>query len=338
MNQLTAEAGSRIAYALEVRRAASLAGEIPWFWLLDSPGLAGVVEMARRLARAPGVPVLIEGERGTGVPELARLIHDEDPVARTGRLQSMAAATVSPADMRSVALEGSLFIEDVENLRPAGQAWITELLARRTELAKPLRIIGGSRLSTNDLLRHDGLNQELVYSLDVGRLVLPPLRSRTTDILKLARRFLKHYADWQGKPSLRFSTAAEYKLLGHAYPANVRELRNLVERAAALATSEEVGEDAIVVFDQASATKVRSEIVRSATATGSQGTTHLPTLAELERDYLVLLIRQFRGQRSVISRTMGISYSTVLKKISKHQLDVRAIVEAVAAPIEATGQ
>jgi DNA-binding NtrC family response regulator len=310
---------------------------MPSSWLFDSPGMAGVMEMAKRLARAPGVPVLIEGERGTGVPELARLIHAEDPVARTGRLRAMAAAAVSPADMRGVALDGTLFVEDVENLRPAGQAWITELLARRTELATPLRIIGGSRLSASELLRCDGLNQELVYSLDVGRLVLPPLRARTTDILKLARRFLKHYAEWQGRPVLQFSQAAECKLLAHTYPGNVSELRNLVERAAALATSDEVGEDAILVFDQASATKVRSEIVRSAAATGSQGAVHLPTLAELERDYLVLLIRQFRGQRTAISRTMGVSYSTVLKKISKHRLDVRAIVEAVATSAEAAG-
>jgi DNA-binding NtrC family response regulator len=294
--------------------------------------------MAKRLARAPGVPLLIEGERGTGVPELARLIHDEDPVARTGRMRVVAAAAVSPADMRGATLDGTLLIEDVENLRPAGQAWISELLARRTELTPPLRIIGGSQLSASELLRHDGLSQELVYSLDVGRLMLPPLRTRTTDILKLARRFLKHCADWQGKPLLRFSEAAECKLLAHTYPGNVRELRNLVERAAALATSEEVGEDVIVVFDQTNAGKVRSEIVRSAAATGTQGDVHLPTLAELERDYLVLLIRQFRGQRTVISRTMGVSYSTVLKKISKHRLDVRAIVEAVAAPLEAAGR
>ena len=334
MNQLTADTGSQIEHALEVRRTTSLAGEIPYCWLLDSPGLVAVVEMAKRLARAPTVPVLIEGERGTGVPELAHLIHDEDPVARAGRLRTMSASAVSPVDPRGMTPDGTLFIEDVENLRPAGQAWIAELLARRTELAKPLRIIGGSRLSASELLRHPGLSQELVYSLDVGRLVLPPLRARTADILKLARRFLKHYSEWQGRPLMRFSEAAECKLLAHTYPANDRELRNLVERAAVLATTEEVGEEAILVFDQASAAKVRAEIVRSVAATGGQADVHLPTLAELERDYLVSLIRQFRGQRTVISRTMGVSYSTVLKKISKHRLDVRAIVAAVSAPTD----
>lgn len=325
---LSFEALSKSARTLEVRRTASHAGEIPGSWLLDSPGLARVLDMARRLARAPGAPVLIEGERGTGVLELGRLIHDADPIAREGKLRVMAAHLVSPAEMRGWVLDGTLFIEDVENLRPAGQAWIAELLASRTESVRPLRIIAGSLHSASELLRRDGLRQELVHALDVGRLVLPPLRDRTGDILKLARRFLAHYAEWRGRPLLRFSEAAERKLLAHTYPANVRELRNVVERAVALATadSDEVGDEAILVFDQGGAVSVRAELFRPVSPVAGQGGAHLPTLAELERDYLVMLIRELKGRRTAISRAMGVSYPTVLKKITEHGLDVRAIV------------
>ena len=338
MNQTTAEVGSRIAHALEVRRASSLAGEIPWSWLLDSPGLVGVVETAKRLARAPGVPALIEGERGTGVSELARLIHEEDPIARAGQLRLLAASTVSSVDARGSVFAGTLFLEDIENLRPAAQTWITELLARRSELPTPLRIIGSSRLSVSKLLEHEGLSPELVLLLDVGRLVLPPLRARPTDILRLARRFLQHYGQWQNKPWLRFSHDAECKLLAHSYPANVQELRNVVERAAVLTATEEVGEESIVVFDPIRETIERSETARSVAATGAQAAARFPTLAEVERDYLASLIRKFEGQRTLIARTMGISYSTVLNKIKKHHLDVRAILDAIAVPIEGPDQ
>lgn len=335
LSQLAPSAVDQAARVLEDRRAASLAGEIPGHWLLDSPGLAGVLAMARRLARAPGAPVLIEGQRGSGVLELARLIHDADPVARTGRLRAMSAHLVSPSEMRGSVPHGTLFIEDVENLRPSGQEWIAELLACRTESSRRLRVIGGSRLSVGLLLRHLGLSQELVHALDVGRLVIPPLRDRTRDILPLAGRFLRHCGEWRGKPTLQFSEAAKRKLLAHAYPANVQELRNVVERAAALATSDEVSDEAIVLFDQLEAPKGGVERALPAVTPSSQDPAHLPTLADLERNYLVTLIRALRGRRTEMARAMGVSYPTVLKKIAHHRLDVRAIVDASTASVDA---
>ncbi len=331
------ESDSRTTHALEARRAAGFAGGMPGHWLLDSPGLSAVTDLARRLARAPGAPILIEGERGSGVPELARMIHDTDPIARSGRFQMMAAQFAVRPDMRGWSPSGTLFIEDIENLPVSAQAWVEELLASRSESDRPMRVIAGSRMSIGDLLRHPGLHEEMVHALDVGRIVLPPLRERTGDILGLARRFLSHYSEWQGRPQLRFSRAAERKLLGHTYPANVRELRNIVERAAALATSDEVGEDAIILFDQFEARRAVIEPILAATTTRKRESAQVPTLAELERDYLVLLIREFRGRRTEISRALGVSYPTVSRMIAKHQLDVKSIIDTGTAPIEAVG-
>jgi DNA-binding NtrC family response regulator len=331
------DSDSRTTHALEARRAAGFSGEMPGHWLLDSPGLAPVMELARRLARAPGAPILIEGERGSGVPELARMIHDSDPIARRGRFLSMTAHLAAPPDMRGWSPSGTLFIEDIENLPVPVQVWVEELLASRSASDRPMRIIAGSRMSVGNLLRHPSLHEELVHALDVGRIVLTPLRDRPGDILGLAQRFLSHYAEWQGRPLLRFTRAAECKLMSHTYPANVRELRNVVERAAALATSEEVGEDAIVLFDQFEARRAVIEPILAATTLRKRESAQVPTLAELERDYLVLLIREFRGRRTEISRALGVSYPTVNRMIAKHQLDVKSIVDTGPSPIEAVG-
>src|SRR5664279_2922545 len=128
------ELAAKAARALECRRAVGVAGEIPGYWLLDSPSLTDVTDLARRLSLSPGVPVLILGERGTGVPELARLIHDADPIARTGHWRTMGGPIVNPPDMRTWTPDGTLFIEDLENLRPAAQAWLEDLLASQTQL------------------------------------------------------------------------------------------------------------------------------------------------------------------------------------------------------------
>ena len=332
---LDPELAAKAARALEYRRAVGAAGEIPGYWLLDSPSLTEVTDLARRLSLSPGVPVLIQGERGTGVPELARLIHDADPIARTGHWRTMGGPIVNPPDMRAWTPDGTLFIEDLENLRPAAQAWLEDLLASQTQLGRRQRIIAGSRLSAAELFRHPNLREELVHALDVGRLVLPPLRERPSDIMQLAHRFLWHYAAWQGRPLLRFTESAERKLLTYSYPANVRELRNLVERAAALATSDEVGEDVIVAFEQADPTSVRTEPLRAISAADKDKVAKMPTLAELERDYLVRLIGEFRGRRAAISRALGVSYPTVRRMIADHRLDVKAIVDAATFSTEA---
>jgi two-component system, NtrC family, response regulator AtoC len=316
--------------ALGLRRAASAAGELPWHWLLDSAGLSAVRTMAHRLAAARGAPILIQGERGTGVAELARLIHDCDPITRNGRLRILSSNLLSAADLRRPPSDGTIFMDDVENLRPGAQQWLKDILENRDGVPAAFRVIAGSQHSVDALLGRQDFSQELVHALDVGRLVIPPLRERPADILSLARRFLGHYADWQRKPTLRFSPEAERKLLAHTYPANVRELRNIVERAAALATGEEVSAEAVVVFDQPEPARRRSEPRPNVLATTRQRTAHLPSMIELERDYLVMLIRELKGRRVAISRTMGVSYPTVLKKIARHGLDVRAIVAAAA--------
>ena len=286
MNRLSSEteSGSRISHALQVRRAAGLAGKIPGHWLLDSPGLAAVLELARKFALAPGAPVLIEGERGTGVPELARLIHDADPSSRRGHFRMLAANLVSPSDIRGWSFDGTVFIEDVEHLRPAVQAWLAEVLASRTQLPGSPRVIAGSRRSVDQLLHDAGLRAGLVCALDVGRLVLPPLRTRTGDILGLARRFLGHYAEWQGRSGLEFSAAAERKLLTHTYPANVCELRSVVERAAALATASQVVEDAMLVFERAESQSQspRADLPRPAGAIYIRRAPRVRTLAQSE--------------------------------------------------------
>jgi DNA-binding protein Fis len=110
-----------------------------------------------------------------------------------------------------------------------------------------------------------------------------------------------------------------------------------VERAAALTASEEVGEEAIVVFDAAGrATNVRAALLRPVASVAGQGAGHFPTLVELERDYLVMLAREVGGRSVAMSRAMGVSYATVRRKILRHGLDVRAIVDAAKPSLAST--
>jgi DNA-binding NtrC family response regulator len=197
---------------------------------------------------------------------------------------------------------------------------------------EPLRIIASSRLSVGELLQQRQLSQELIHTLDVCRLVIPPLRQRQGDILQLGRRFLRHYAEKLDRPALHFSAEAESKLLSHDYAANVQELRNIVERAMAVASSDEIGVEAIVFYEERSDFQTRNRHVPFSAGKNGERGRRLPSLSEVEHDYLKMLIRELRGRRAEISRVMGISYQTVLRKIALHGLDVRAIVNETAEP------
>ena len=311
---------------LQERRASASRAAEAAPWLLESPRLAPVLSLASKIAGMPTTSVIITGERGTGTSELARWIHDHDVTTCAGRFMSMPAHLASSFDVRGKVL-GTLFVEDEENLRPTSQAWLLRLVTEREARRVAFRIIVSTKRSVPELLAVRHLNQELVHALDVARLDIPPLRERPEEILPLAHRFLCEFAERAEKPLNGFSVAAENKLLLHTYEANVRELRNVVERAVAMEDSDEVRAESIVFYSDRAQEEQGAKRTEKLT-TIQFGRERMPTLGELEREYLVTLIRQLRGCRAKMSRAMGVSYPTVLKKIARHGLDVRAIVEA----------
>jgi DNA-binding NtrC family response regulator len=328
---------------LEQRRLSAAATTSPYDWFFDTPRLAPVLALARRVAATPSSPVIVTGERGVGVAELARFIHEEtlrlrsaSALAPGGRLWSMPAATAARPSRHTDLTAGTLVIDDVESLRPEAQQWLMELLSGRChpDGASGVRVVATSRLAVDELLAHPGLSEELVHGLDVVRLEIPPLRQRPEEILPLAQRYLRHFARVMNRSVVGFSAPAQARLLSHLYPANVRELRNTIERAVALEPSEQIQAGAIVFHGEGAALGgvkeagrqgVPAELPRvQAMIRGPR----LPTLAEVEREYLIVLIRQLRGRRVLISKAMGVSYPTVVKRIAQYGLDVRAILSS----------
>jgi DNA-binding NtrC family response regulator len=319
---------------LEQRRLSVAAASSPCDWFLDTPRLAPVMALARRVAGIPTVPVIVRGERGVGVAELCRFLHDEARLGRSGRLWRLPAAEAGSPARRGGVGEGTLVIDDIEDLGADGQAWLKDLVGDRLRTGRSVRLVATSRLDVEALLARPGLDQELVHALDVVRLEIPALRDRPEEILPLARRYLRHFARTLQCTVVGFSPGAEERLLAHRYPANVRELRNTIERAVALETSGEIQPDAIVFHEERPPAGVGRWAGRGAAISSiprlaalMQGP-RLPTLAEVEREYLIALIRELRGRRVLMARAMGLSYPTVVKRIAQHGLDIRAILTA----------
>jgi two-component system, NtrC family, response regulator AlgB len=228
----------------------------------DSPKVWAVLETATR-ASASDAPVLLRGESGTGKTVLARTIHSLSPRSKhpftvvncpalseellTSELfgHSRGAFTGAVRDQpgRVEAAEGgTLFLDEIGDISPSLQAKLLRFLEEKeferlgenkTRRAN-VRTIAATNRDVEDHVRRGLFREDLLYRLNVIDLQLPPLRERPEDILRLARRFLAFFAKSARRQPQELSKAAEDALLSYAWPGNIRELRNAIERAAIL--------------------------------------------------------------------------------------------------------
>ena len=228
----------------------------------ESPKVRTVVETAARAA-ASDAPVLLRGESGTGKTVLARTIHSLSP-RRGQRFVVVNCPTLSEELLASelfghcrgaftgavrdqpgrveAAEGGTLFLDEIGDISPSLQAKLLrfieekefERLGENKTRRANVRTIAATNRDIEDQVRRGSFREDLLYRLNVIDLKLPPLRERREDILRLARRFLLFFAKSTRRPPQGLSKAAEEALRSYAWPGNIRELRNAIERAAIL--------------------------------------------------------------------------------------------------------
>jgi DNA-binding NtrC family response regulator len=230
----------------------------------SSPGIRAVRARIERVA-ATGFTVLIQGESGVGKELVARQIHDLSP-RRDGPFVAVNCAaiveTLLEAELFGIedriatgvrgrrgkfesAHGGTLFLDEVADLSQSAQAKllraIQEMSVERVGGNEPreidTRIIAATNSSLADLVARGRFRLDLYYRLHGVEIDVPPLRDRPEDILELAEYFLERHRDFR---RLRLSQAASDALLAYRWPGNVRELERVIERAVALADSDQL--------------------------------------------------------------------------------------------------
>jgi NtrC-family two-component system response regulator AlgB len=228
----------------------------------DSPKVRSVIDIAVK-ASASDVAVLLRGESGTGKTVLARMIHNLSPRAGGpfvvvncptlseellaselfGHAKGAFTGAVRDQAGRVEAAEGgTLFLDEIGEISPSLQAKLLRFLEEkefermgenRTRRAD-VRMIAATNRNLEDQVAKGLFREDLLYRLNVIDLLLPPLRERPEDILRLARRFLAFFAKAARRRPQQLSPAAEATLAAYGWPGNIRELRNAIERAVIL--------------------------------------------------------------------------------------------------------
>lgn len=301
----------------------------------DSPAMAEVMDTVQRVARSDAT-VLITGASGTGKSLLARHLHGTGP-RRHGPFVGISCANVSEGLLESElfghekgaftgahelrvgkfeqASGGTLYIDSVGDLQPALQAKLLRVLQeRRVErlggthpIPIDVRIIASALDDLDRLLDAGRFRRDLFYRLNVVRIALPPLCEREADIEPLANEFLREFAAGHGGGERRWSRAALDRLRRHRWPGNLRELRNVVERAVVTTDAETLGPEAIRLDGPGGP----RELLEAA-AGGRM------TLGELEAEYIQQILKLTGGNQSAAARILGIHRKTLLEKRKRY--------------------
>jgi DNA-binding NtrC family response regulator len=300
-----------------------------------SAAMTGIIDLLDRVARSPRSPVVLLGETGSGKEVLARHLHDRaaGPEAPFIHLNCAAlpestfeselfghergAFTDARAARRGlveVAHGGTLFLDEVGEMPLALQAKLLTFLDsgrfRRlggtTEHESSARVVAATNRDLEEQIRSGAFRQDLWFRLSVFRIDVPPLRERREDVVPLAHALLERLSAEIGRRGFRLGTRAEERLLAYAFPGNVRELRNILERALVLEAGPTLQ---LELLDGAPQAANDHDAFRV-----SDGPI---TIEELERRYARHVLRALGGRRMDAAAALGLSYPTFLKRLSE---------------------
>jgi two-component system response regulator AtoC len=292
---------------------------------------------------APGkIPVLLLGETGVGKEVFAETLHRLSPRATKPllRLNCVAfsetlleselfghekGAFTGAAQAKPGLLEdadgGTVFIDEVGELPGAIQVKLLRVIedheVMRIGSLKPrkldVRFVAATNRNLEAEIAAGRFRQDLFFRLNGMTLVIPPLRERASEIEPLARAFLKRAtreAGLQTEPGL--SAEALALLRSYSWPGNIRELRNVIERAVLLCAGSCIGPEHLPT-DKMSATFVPSPNVPPASPADLR-----MTLRSIEREQILDALAKCKGNQSQAAKLLGISRSTIIARIEQY--------------------
>jgi DNA-binding NtrC family response regulator len=300
----------------------------------QSAALLDAFRTVARVARSTAT-VLIRGESGTGKELFARLIHEQGNRARAPFVAVNCAAipehlleselfghekgAFTGALARRIgrmerASGGTLFLDEIADMSLALQAKVLRALQER-EIERvggeqPIRVDVRFVAATNRDLEADVVagrfREDLYYRLNVVPLELPPLRVRGEDVRLLAEYYLERVAQEHGLAPLHLAPETLSLLQSYEWPGNVRQLRNVMERAALLAEGR-------VIRPAHLPEEVRSPA-------GQEGFDAFGTLAEVEQRYIQRVLSRTGGHMSRAAEVLGIHRNTLRRKLEHYGL------------------
>ena len=292
--------------------------------------------------------VVITGESGTGKELVARTIHQKGPLAaqpfvalNCGAMSETlldsqlfghrrGAFTGAIADHNGVfqaAHGGTLFLDEIAEIPLALQVKFLRAIQEREvsplgadkPVSVDVRIIAASNRELSQAVEDGAFREDLFYRLNVIPIHLPPLRQRSEDIPLLIDHFIAVFSAAYKVEPKTIAPQALAKLQAHAWPGNIRELQNVIERLFALCPGYEIGLD-----------DLPEPIAGSPDVpTPFQTEARLPSLEEMEKSLIAAALDKSRGNKNEAARLLGIDRQRLYRKIEKYGIEVQRGTQAL---------
>ena len=311
----------------------------------ESPAMKEIFEIVQQVAPSRAT-VLLTGESGTGKELIARAIHQLSPRARQP-LVIVNCAALAPTLLESElfghekgaftgaherrigrfeqAQGGTLFLDEIGEIDATLQVKLLRFLGERTfervgsnkTLTADLRLVAATNKNLEELVKTGGFREDLFFRLRVVEIHLPPLRARPVDIPLLAQRFLREFAQENGKAVNEFTADALERLMHYAWPGNVRELRTAIEHAVVLCRGEKI-----------TARDLPRQLCAGERGGPAGRTAEAPlfarndlTVKEAEKQLIIHALKETNGNRTLAAKKVGMSRRTFHRKLHTYHLE-----------------
>jgi two-component system response regulator PilR (NtrC family) len=301
----------------------------------DSAPMHELRDLVDRVARSQA-PVHISGESGTGKELVAKLIHDSGPRAAGPfvpvncgaipaelmeseffghRKGSFTGAIKNKIGLIQSADGGTLFLDEIADLPLAMQVKLLRVIQEKTvrpvgaaeEETANARILSATHKKLSDMVAEGDFREDLYYRINVIELHVPALRDRGDDISILAEHIMNRLST-----TVRLDEGAKQALLSYAFPGNVRELENMLERAVTLCSSGTISESDLNMRTQTS----------TQTDSASTANTNLGEQVEdVQRQAIVDALEKTRYNKTAAAKLLGLSFRQLRYRIKKLGID-----------------
>ncbi|MEI6241311.1 MAG: sigma 54-interacting transcriptional regulator [Planctomycetia bacterium] len=306
-------------------------------------GASPVLEAIKgQIARVAGTraTILVRGESGVGKELAARAIHDASD-RRNGPFVCMNCAALSETLLESelfghekgaftgaterkagkfeTAHKGTLMLDEIGEMSPAIQAKFLRVLEGHpfervggsNRVQVDVRVVAATNRDLEQAVAAGEFRRDLYFRLKVVEIIVPPLRKRPEDIEPLARHYLRRFATEAGRRVHDFTPTALEALRGYHWPGNIRELRNVVERAVVLSTDEMIDAHELALSQLSSAGETGRK-------SGERSLPFVPlTLDELEQKHVQATLAAVGGNKTKAATMLGIERSTLDRKLAR---------------------
>ena len=316
----------------------------------ESKHIEGIMDFIHMVAQSPDTPIMIMGETGTGKELIARAIHARSPLfqgpfiavncsafpeelieselfgydegAFSGAKKQGKKGLIEEAD------NGTLFLDEVADLSLGGQAKLLRFL-ESGEFYKvgstkihtvSVRIVSATNKNLEKMMEKELFRKDLFFRLCVVKAEIPSLNERKDDILPLAKHFLYEFNQKFKKKLTHISHEALQLLLSHKFTGNVRELKNILERACLIAQSDSIQQEDLGLLENTKQSRPvqTNDSKPSCITIPDQGIDLTRVLEDVEKKYMSHALKLAGGNESQAARLLHMNHHTFRYKLKKY--------------------